>query len=155
MQAAYDVELGDRFGVAGSCRLPGLFEGHGVTCCVALGAAEGAETAVGYANVSGVNMPVDVEVGDVAMHPLAHVVGQPAYGQNVAGIVERHAIVEAQPLAGEDLLRNRLDARVVGTKTVPCRIYRCLHSQPCLGSNKPISKMIMETPSTVQRFAAQ
>ena len=83
MQAADDVELGDCFGVAGGRRLPGLFESHGVAGRVALLAAKGAELAGRHADVGGVDVAIDVEVGHVAVHPLAHVVGQPADGQHV------------------------------------------------------------------------
>jgi hypothetical protein len=61
-------------------------------------AAEGAQAARGDANVGVVDVPVDVEVGDVAVHALAHVIGQPADRQNVAGAVERNAVVEAEAL---------------------------------------------------------
>jgi len=58
----------------------------------ALGAAKGAQAAVGHAYVGRIDMAVHVEVGDVAMHPLAHMVGQPADGQDVTGAIERYAI---------------------------------------------------------------
>ncbi len=83
VQAADDVEFGDGFGVAGGRGLPRLFEGHGVAGGVALFAAEGAELAGRDAHVGGVDVAIDVEVGHVAVQPLAHVVGQPAYGQNI------------------------------------------------------------------------
>ena len=84
MQAADDVKLRDRFGVAGGRRLPCLFERHGVAGRVALLAAEGAQLAGRHADVGGVDVAIDVEVGHVAVHPLAHVVRQPAHGQHIA-----------------------------------------------------------------------
>ena len=89
MQAAHDVKLGNRFAVAGSCCLPRLFEGHGVAGRVALLAAKGAEAASGHANIRRIDVPVDVEVGHVAVHAFAHVVGEPAHGQHVAAAIER------------------------------------------------------------------
>ena len=84
MQAADDVELGDRFGVSGGGRLQRLFQRHGVGAGRILLAAEGAEPAGRDAHVRRIDMAVDVEVRLVAMHPLAHEVGHPAHGQNVA-----------------------------------------------------------------------
>ena len=83
VQAADDVKLGNRLRVAGSRGFPGLVEGHGVTGGVALFAAKGAELAGGDADVGGVDVAIDVEVGEVAVHPLADVVGQPADCQNI------------------------------------------------------------------------
>ena len=48
-------------------------------------------------------MAIDVEVGDVAVHALADVVGQPADGENVAGAVERERVVGGEALAGQTL----------------------------------------------------
>ena len=118
MQAADDVELGDRFGVAGCRCLPGFFERHGVAGGVALLAAEGAELARRHADVGGVDVAIDVEVGHVAVHALAHVVGQPAHGQHVAGTVERKAVVKTEALPGEHLGGDGLKAGVVGVECV-------------------------------------
>src|ERR1700724_2732556 len=108
MQTSDDMELGHCFGVARGGGLPCLFEGHGVSGGIALGTAKGAQAAVSHADISGIDVAMDVEVGDVAMHPLAHMVSQPADGQDVAGAVERYAIFEGQTLFSEDLLRNGL-----------------------------------------------
>ena len=83
VQAADNVKLGNRLRVAGSRGFPGLVEGHGVAGGVALFAAKGAELAGGDADVGGVDVAIDVEVGEVAVHPLADVVGQPADCQNI------------------------------------------------------------------------
>ena len=42
-----------------------------------------------HADVRGIDVPVDVEVADVAVALLAHVVGQPAQGQQVRRAIER------------------------------------------------------------------
>ena len=118
LQAADDVELGHRLGVAGGCRLPGLFQRHGVAGRVALLAAKGAQPAVGHANIGGIDVAIDVEVGHIAVHPLAHMIGQPAHRQHVGGAVEHQTIVEVQPLAGQYLGRNRLKALVMALKGV-------------------------------------
>ena len=77
------MKLGNRLRVAGSRGFPGLVEGHRVAGGVALFAAKGAELAGGDADVGGVDVAIDVEVGEVAVHPLADVVGQPADCQNI------------------------------------------------------------------------
>ena len=83
VQAADDMELRDGFRIAGGGGFPCLIEGHGVAGGVALFAAEGAELAGRDAHVGGVDVAIDVEVGHVAMHPLAHMVGQPTHGKHV------------------------------------------------------------------------
>ena len=81
VQAVDDVDLGDRLaGVDARLQLaPGLLELHGVGAGVALlEARERAEHAAGHADVGGVDVEVAVEVGAVAVQPLAHLVGQRA-----------------------------------------------------------------------------
>ena len=78
MQSADDVELGDGFAPALAGAMPHLFERHGVGFGIAHALAEGAQPATGHAHVGGVDVAVDVEVGHVAVQPLAHQVGQVA-----------------------------------------------------------------------------
>jgi len=66
-------------------------------------------------------VPVDVEVSNVAVQALAHMVGQPAHGQNISGPVERNPIVEIKTLVGQNLVGNRPQAGVIGLKAVPRR----------------------------------
>ncbi len=103
-----------------ACCLPRLFQSHGVRAGVALLAPEGAQPAAGHADIGGVDVPVDVEVGDVAVHPLAHCVRHPSDGQNVAAAIERDAVLEAQPLARRDLLGDRLQRRIVASRNSVC-----------------------------------
>src|SRR5579864_6156961 len=63
-------------------------------------------------------MPIDVEIGRIAVHALAHQIGHPAHGENIATAIECEAILVAQPLAALHLLRNRLQRRIVGLKGV-------------------------------------
>ena len=88
MQSADDVKLGHCLGVAGGGCLKCFFERHGVSAGRVLLAAEGAETASGYTNIGGIDVPVDVEIRAVAVHPFADVIREPADGENVAGAVE-------------------------------------------------------------------
>ena len=95
MQAADDVELGDRFASSPRpARCPDLVERHRVRLRIARLLAERAEPAAGHADVGRIDVAVDVEVRDVAVQPLAHDVGHVAERQDVGGAVQRHAVVE-------------------------------------------------------------
>ena len=113
MQAAHDVELGDRLAPALAGALPHLFERHGVGLGIAHALAEGAQAATGHADVGGVDVAVHVEIGDVAVKPLAHQVGQVAERQDIGGAVERHTVLERQALAGFHLAANRVQTGIV------------------------------------------
>ena len=96
VQAVDDVDLGDRLaGVdPGLQPPPGLVELHRVGAGVALlEAGERAEHAAGHADVGGVDVEVAVEVGAVAVQPLAHLVGQRADLQQVGVLVQGHAVL--------------------------------------------------------------
>ncbi len=80
MQTTHDVELGDRFGVTFARALPDLFDRHGVGFGIAHALAEGAEAATGDADIGGIDMAVDVEIGGIAVQALADQVSQVAYG---------------------------------------------------------------------------
>ena len=95
MQPADDVELGDRLAPALAGAVPDLFERHGVRLGIARLLAERAQPATRHADVGRIDVAVDVEVGDVAVQPLAHEVGQVAERQDVAGAVQRQAVLEA------------------------------------------------------------
>ncbi len=104
VQAADDVHLGaavlDRLGAAGE----DLLVAHHVALRVAQVGAERAEHAAIDADVRGVEVRVDVVVGEVAVLALADEVGQLAeFGQRHVGPLEHEAVVERQPLAGFDL----------------------------------------------------
>ena len=118
MQAADDVKLGDRLGVAGRGGVPDLFQRHGVGAGRVLLASEGAQAAGRYANVGVVNVAVDIEVSDVAVHPLANMVRQPADRQNVTRAVERQRVVSRQTFVRHHLVVNGPKARVVGLEGV-------------------------------------
>ncbi len=118
MQAADNVELGDGFRIAGGGGFPCLIEGHGVAGRVAFFASEGAQLAGRDAHVGGVDVAIDVEVGHVAMHPLAHMVGQPTHCEHITRAIERQAVVRTEPLLGHHLGGDRLQAGVVRLECV-------------------------------------
>ncbi len=63
-------------------------------------------------------MPVDVEVGGVAVQPLANVIGQPADRQDIAGAIERQRVVGREPLLRHDFVVDGSQAGVVGLERV-------------------------------------
>src|SRR5713226_717200 len=80
-------------------------------------------------------MAVDVEVRSVAVHPLAHPIRQPAYSENVAGGVQSQRIDIGQPLSGQNLILNRMEAGVVGLKRVD--VGHRLYDTPAVGIRSP------------------
>ncbi len=64
VQAADDVELGDRFAPAFAGAMPDFLKRHGVGFGIFGALAEGAKAATGHADVGGIDVAVDVEVGD-------------------------------------------------------------------------------------------
>src|SRR5580765_6637218 len=146
MESTDDMELGDGFSVASACSLPGLFKRHGVSACLALLAAEGAETAGGNADVRRVDVPVDVEVSDVSVEFFADVIGEPTDSEDVAATIERHAVVEAEPHTGEDLLGNRAEGGVIGLKRVTGPRDSRFEAHTMILSSKrcPAAPLIME-----------
>ena len=113
MQPADDVKFGDRFAPALAGAMPHLFERHGVGFGIAHALAERAQAATGHADIGGVDVPVDVEVGQVAVHPLAHQVGQVADGQNIGRAIEGDGVVEGKALAGFHLLADGYKTRII------------------------------------------
>ena len=93
MQPANDVELGDRLGVAGTSRVPDFLQRHGVGAGTIFLAAEGAQAASRDADIRVIDVAIDVEIRDVAMHALTDMVRQPANRQNVARSIERKRII--------------------------------------------------------------
>ena len=63
VQAADDVEFGDRLAPAFAGAMPDLFQRHGVGLGIAHPLAERAQAATGHADVGGIDVAVDVEVG--------------------------------------------------------------------------------------------
>src|SRR3984957_598619 len=114
MQSADDVEFCDRLGESGCRGFESFFERHSVGAGRVFLATESAEPARRYTNVGGVNVAVNVEISLVAVEAFAHVVGHPAYGENVARTVKGEGIVSVKPLAGHNFGLNRLEAPVVG-----------------------------------------
>src|SRR5271169_5952052 len=116
VQPADNVKLRDRLAISRSRGFERFFERHGVCPRSVLLFAEGTEPAGSYTDVGWIQMAVDVEVSPVPVHALTHGIRHPADSENVSCAVKREGIAVAQTLAGEDLLVNRSEARVVGLK---------------------------------------
>src|SRR5437588_6879164 len=82
MQPADDVKFGHGFAITRGRGLPGFFERHGVGTRTVLLASEGAQATSSNANIRWIDMSVNVEIADVAIHPLTHQVSQPADSQD-------------------------------------------------------------------------
>src|SRR5258708_24822748 len=121
VQAADNVKFRYSFRVSGSRRLKSFFQRHGVGTGSVFLASKSAETARRHADIRRVDVAIDVEVRHIAIHALAHLVGQPSHGENVRGAIQRGCIVQTQPFAGKDLFGYRLKTSVVSLKTVAGR----------------------------------
>ena len=92
--------------------LPDFFERIGVRAAGIFVAPKRAQLAMRAADVGGIDVPVDVEVADVAVALFAHIIRQPANGQQIARGIEREAVLGGKPLAGEHFFSDGLEAVV-------------------------------------------
>ena len=94
MQAADDVELGDGLGPALAGAMPDLFERPGVGLGILRPLAERAQLATGDADIGGIDVPVHIEPGHIAMLSLANQVGHVADGQNIGGAIKGQPVLD-------------------------------------------------------------
>ena len=66
-----------------------------------------------HAHIRGIDVAIDVEIGDVAMAFFADVIREPANAQKVVRFVKREAVGGVEPFAGENFFRDRLELRVL------------------------------------------
>ena len=107
MQAADDVELRDGLAVALAGLGDALLDRHVVAAGLVDLLGPRAERAVHPAEVRRVQVAVDVVEREVAVARLADVVGEAAEGEQVARLEEPDAVVEGEPLPGENLVGDR------------------------------------------------
>ena len=96
MQAADDVEFRGAFRHALRGARPDFLERESVRPGRIRRAAEGAQLAMGYADIGRIDVPVDVEIADFPVALLPDVVGKPAQGQQVVRLKERQAILSVR-----------------------------------------------------------
>src|SRR5207302_10359653 len=104
-------KLCDRFRIAGCCGLKSFVERHRICARSIFLASKSAQPAGSYADVGGIDMAIYVEIGNVAMHPLAHMICQPTHGQDIGGTIKSYGILKTEPLAGNNSFGNRQQAR--------------------------------------------
>jgi hypothetical protein len=63
-------------------------------------------------------MPVNIEVGLVAMHALAHSIGHPTDGKKIAAPIKRQSISSREPLARQSLVADWFQTRIVALENV-------------------------------------
>jgi len=81
-------------------------------------AAKGAEFAVSDADVGGIDVTIDVEIGDIAMLFFADEVREPAYGEKIVRFIQRETVRGVETFAGKNLYGYRLEASVVYLQSV-------------------------------------
>src|SRR5579864_953108 len=116
MQSAHNVEFRHSFGVTRSRCLVSLFQRHRIRARSILLPAKRAQSARRHANVRRIDMPVDVEISLVAVHPFAHRVRHPTDGKDVSGPIKSQRIIGVQALAGNNLGVDWLNAPIVSLK---------------------------------------
>ena len=125
MQSADDVQL-RRPPLAG---LPGAIDHRGPIQHVSLGlvqvGAEGTEITSVHAHVCRIDVRIDVIISEIAVVPLAYQVGHRAESEQIVGGFQGQAVVEAEPLAGFDLLADRIQSGQLGQHafTLPLMHY--------------------------------
>ena len=107
MQAADNMELGDRFAPTLARAMPHFVERPGVSLGILGALSEGAQLATRHADIGGIDVPVDVKPGDVAVFALAHQVGHIADGENIVALEKRDAVRGIQANIGLYLFQNR------------------------------------------------
>ncbi len=130
MQAADHVKFRGAFAHALLGALIDFFQREGVGAGRVGIAAESAQLAVRDAHVCGIDVAIYVEENRVAVALLAHMVGEPADGQQVRRTVKRGAVFGGQALSGQDFFRNRLQVLVVDCSSLIFDRYLRLLTQP-------------------------
>src|SRR5208282_4673707 len=108
MQAADDVKFRRAFRNSLGRSRPNFVESKRVSPRRIRRAPERAQTAMRDAHVRRIDVPVDVEVADVAVPLLANVVREPPKRKQVVRLVERKPVFGGKPTSRENSLRNRL-----------------------------------------------
>src|ERR1700753_326872 len=80
MESPSDMKLRHSLREARSCGLPSLLKRPGIGARFALLASERTKTAGRHADVSRIDVPVYIKVGNIPMHPFPDQICQPAYG---------------------------------------------------------------------------
>ena len=71
-----------------------------------------------HANVGGVDVAIDIEVGDIAVLFFANEIRQPAHRQKIVRFIERDTVFGAEAFAGQDFCGHRLEASIIYLQSV-------------------------------------
>src|SRR5271166_746606 len=116
MQSADNMKLGDRLAVSRRRSLESFLQRHRIGARRILLAAESAQPASRHAHVRRIDVAIHIEIGLIAVHPFTHIIGHPAYSQNVSGAIERESIVGVESLSSQHFAVNRSKPRIVSLK---------------------------------------
>jgi len=94
-------------------------------------AAEGAKFAMRDAHVRGIDVPVDVVVGDVAVLFFAHEIRQPADAKQVVRFVQQQAVSRVQAFTRQDLPGHRIKPFIAQLQSF--KFNCCSHLRDILG----------------------
>src|ERR1700680_5143934 len=112
MQSADDVKFRGAFADAFLRALIDFLKSK-IVCAGGVGiAAESAEFAMCDADVGGIDVAIDVVIGEVAVALLANVVGEPAYGEKIGRAVEGDAVINGQTHTGQNFVGDWPQSRV-------------------------------------------
>jgi hypothetical protein len=112
MQSADDVEFQRAFAHTLFGARVNFFQGKVIRAGRVGIAAESAQFAMRHAHVCGIDVPVDVEVRNVAVLFFTHVIRQPPDRQQIGRAVKRDALAHGEPFACQNFFRNRLQPLV-------------------------------------------
>jgi hypothetical protein len=114
MEAIYNVKLRDSQRERVSGFLNCFLNTHGIGIWIIPVSAEGTEFAAGDADVSHVEVSIDIEEDVVLSFSLLDPSSQIAQGQEVVGLHEGQPVFSGEPLAGEDLFTDVTNVVVYG-----------------------------------------
>ena len=108
MQPADNVKFRRAFAHALFRALINLFERIHVRAGSVRIAPKRAQLAMRHANVGRIDVPIDVEIGDVAVALLANMIREPADREQIRRAKQQNAVVARQPFARQNLVGDRL-----------------------------------------------
>ena len=112
MQPADDMEFGGAFAGALGSALVHFFKCKSVSARSSWIAPESAKFAMRHANVGGIDVAIDVVIGDVAVALFANIIGQPAHREKIGGLIQSDTVLKGEALASEYSIGDRFQACV-------------------------------------------
>ena len=113
MQAADDVEFRGAFGNSLGGALPNFVERKSVSAGGVGLPSKGAQFAMCHADIGGIDVAIDIEIGDVSVALFADIICEPANAEQVVRLIEGETVVRGETFASENFLRDRIEARIL------------------------------------------